>query len=416
MFSWRVHFVAGLLLCGVAACSNSASRPGALPVITNQTRHAVDTATGLPGDTATGLPGDTATGLPGDTATGLPGDTATGLPGAQFACSPASAPAQARCTMAINITIAPLSNPNALPTVIPGFQPRDLVSAYDFPTGGGGKTVAIVAAFDDPAAESDLAVYRSTFGLPGCTSLGGCFRKVNQAGVSGNYPVSNAGWTSEISLDLDMVSAVCPNCSVVLVEANSANMDDLGAAVDTAAASGAIAVSNSYYAPEWSDELSEEGHYHHPGIAITASSGDTPYPGYPAASKYIMAVGGTTLSRSGNAWNEQPWRYSGRGCSKYIAKPDWQHGWCRSTRQTVDVAADADPSTGVAVYDTVAGGWIVAGGTSVGAPLLAGAYALAGNGAAVSFSYAHAAAFHDILPIGYDLWSGLGSPYGVTGL
>jgi subtilase family serine protease len=375
-------------------------------------------ATGLPGGTgATGLPGGTgATGLPGGTgATGLPGGTgATGLPGALLACSPVTLPGQGACTIAININIPPLSDLGTPSSLLPGLHPSDLQNAYRLPSAQSGGRVAIVDAYDDPLAETDLAIYRAAYGLPECTTSNGCFRKVNQHGGAGSYPAANGAWGEEISLDLDVVSAACPKCSIVLVEANSAQIDDLGAAVDTAATMGAAAISNSYYAAEWSGESTEDVHYRHPGTAITVSSGDQSAPFYPAASQYVTAVGGTTLSGNAGAWHESPWAYSGQGCSAYVARPAWQRSVCKS-RATVDVAAVADPQTGVSMYDSLAGGWLVAGGTSIGAPLIASAYALSGNPAGPAYSYSHKDQFNDISASGFDLATGLGSPNGVGG-
>lgn len=368
-----------------------------------------------PAENATGLPGENATGLPGENATGLPGENATGLPGTQFSCAPVTANGQARCTLEINIDAGTLANPATPASLIPGLHPADLQAAYALPVQATGGTVAVVDAYDDPTAEADLATYRSAFGLAPCASAGGCFRKVDQRGGA-TYPAVNAGWANETALDLAMVSAACPGCRLVLVEADSDAMDDLGASVDTAVSLGASAVSNSYYASEWTSETNEDAHYHHPGVAMTVSSGDAPDPFYPAASRFVTAVGGTSLARSGGAWSETAWSMGGRGCSAYVARPDWQHRTNCSTRAAVDMAAVADPQTGVAVFSTTGGGWIVAGGTSVGAPLVAGAYGLAGNGAGPAYAYAHADAFRSIEGPGYGQATGLGSPQGLGGL
>lgn len=389
-----------VLICLLAACSGGGTMPPSPSSFARSSAHSADSPTGLPGDSATGLPGD----------------SATGLPGAQAACAPASASGVANCTIAIDLSVAPNPATNLPAALIPGYHPADLASAYDLPTANAGGTVAIVDAYDDPAAETDLGVYRAAFGLPPCTSVNGCFTKLNQSGTSGNYPPANASWSQEISLDLDMISAVCPHCSIVLVEANSASLDDLGAAVDTAAARHPLAISNSYYATEWSGETSEDVHYQHPGIAITASAGDAAAPFYPAASPYVTAVGGTTLELNGGARSEQPWAYGGQGCSAFESKPSWQSATSCTTRSTVDVAVDANPLTGVAIFDSSAGGWLEAGGTSVGAPLIAAAYALGGQAEGPSFSYAHASSFNAILTPGYTAATGLGSPDGIGGL
>ena len=295
--------------------------------------------------------------------------------------------------------------PLAGPPAGTGYGPADLRSAYQLPstTAGRGRTVAVVASFDDPNAAADLAVYRAAFGLPACTTASGCLRKVNQGGGT-KLPTPDAGWATEESLDLDMVSAACPLCRILLVEANDANDPSLAAAVDTAVRMGAVAVSNSYGDFESASQLRVlDSHYHHPGIAITAASGDQGYGvEFPAASPYVTAVGGTTLNRirGGRGWFETVWAGTGSGCSAFEPKPAWQHDGACSRRTVADVAVVADPATAVAVYDTYAsaGGWIGVGGTSVGAPLVAAMFALAqlpGQGA--SLPYARPGAFIDVV-------------------
>ena len=327
-----------------------------------------------------------------------------------------------------------------------GYGPADLRSAYNLPstTAGSGQTVAIVDAYNDPYAESDLGVYRSHFGLPACTTANGCFKKVNQSGGT-RYPTSNASWSEEISLDLDMVSAVCPNCHILLVEASSASYANLGTAVNEAARLGASVISNSYGGGESSSDASyDSAYYNHPGIVITASSGDSGYGvEYPAASQYVTAVGGTTLTPAANArgWTESAWGSAGSGCSAYDTQPSWQAGVANiasscSRRAEADVSADADPNTGVAVYDSYAyqgyKGWLVFGGTSVAAPIIASVYALAGNAQSVtygSFPYGSTASLNDVTSGsngscggsdlctaggGWDGPTGLGSPNGTA--
>ena len=265
-----------------------------------------------------------------------------------------------------------------------GLKPVDLQSAYGLSaSGGSGQTIAIVDAYDDGNAESDLAVYRSILNLPACTSASGCFTKIDQNGGT-NYPRGDAGWAEEISLDLDMASAICPNCKILLVEAKSNSLVNLGIAVNTAAGwPGVVAISNSYGANEFSSEASYETYYNHPGKAVTVSSGDNGYGvEFPAASRYVTAVGGTSLTGSVGNWSESAWSGAGSGCSAYIAKPSWQKDSGCSNRTVADVSAVADPNTGVAVYDTFRlhpGGWLVFGGTSVSSPIIASVYALANN-------------------------------------
>ena len=325
------------------------------------------------------------------------------------------------------------------PNVISGYYPSDLRSAYNLPssTAGSGQTVAIVDAYNDPNAESDLGVYRSQFGIPACTTANGCFKKVNQSGGT-SYPKNNGGWAQEISLDLDMVSAICPNCHILLVEASSASLTNLGASVNEAAKLGATEISNSYGGGESSSETSTQNtYYNHPGIAITASAGDSGYGvEFPAASSYVTAVGGTSLTKASNTrgWSETVWSGTGSGCSAYISKPSWQTDSKCSRRTVGDVSADADPNTGVAVYDSYAyqgyKGWLVFGGTSVASPIIASVYALAGNAKSVtygSYPYSHTSSLNDVTSgsngscggtylctgeVGYDGPTGLGTPNG----
>ena len=346
---------------------------------------------------------------------------------------PSSAPGEARCHSFVRVDGA--ANPLATsgPT---GLGPVDLASAYKLSsTGGAGQTIAIVDAYDDGNAESDLAVYRSTYGLPPCTTANGCFRKVDQNGGT-KYPRGDMGWAEEISLDLDMASAICPNCKILLVEASSNSFANLAAAVDRAALLGATVISNSYGGGEYSGEVSAESHFNHPGIAITVSSGDSGYGvQFPAASQYVTAVGGTTLTRASNTrgWNETVWSGAGSGCSAYITKPSWQTDGGCARRTVADVSAVADPNTGVSVYDTYRlhpGGWLVFGGTSVSAPIIASVYALAGNASSTtygSYPYSHATSLFDIISgsngscggsylctagTGFDGPTGLGTPNG----
>ncbi|MFI2207467.1 peptidase S8 [Streptomyces sp. NPDC020192] len=340
------------------------------------------------------------------------------------------------------------------PTTV-GHTPSDLRSAYKLGgTSGSGRTVAIVDAMDDPTAEADLAAYRSAYGLPSCTTANGCFRKVNQNGQASPLPSGDYGWAEEISLDLDMVSAACPGCHILLVEAKSANVPDLMRAEDTAATTpGVVSVSNSWGGSEDNTVTSLDSHFKHPGVAITASSGDSGYGvSWPASSPYVTAVGGTSLSKASNArgWTETAWSGAGSGCSAYEAKPSWQHDSGCAKRTVADVAAVADPNTGVAVYDTYnscggallcdtelqlglaqgADGWVEVGGTSVASPIIASVYALAGNTSQVvdgSYPYSHTSALNDVTSgsngscggtylctarPGYDGPTGLGTPNG----
>jgi hypothetical protein len=331
-----------------------------------------------------------------------------------------------------------------------GNGPSQIQSAYKLAgLHANGRTVGIVDAFDDPKAESDLAKYRAAYGLPPCTTANGCFRKVNQNGQTSPLPAVDYGWALEISLDLDAVSAACPDCHILLVEASSATTDALMIGVDTAVRLGAVAVSNSYGAAEDSSILAADAHLNHPGVAITASSGDSGYGvSWPASSRYVTAVGGTTLTKATNArgWTETVWSGAGSGCSAFEPKPAWQQDAGCARRTVADVSAVADPATGLGVYDTAnscgsssfcdflislgavqgADGWVQVGGTSLSSPVIASVYALAGNSVtAGSFPYSHTGSLFDVTSgsngscggsylctgkPGYDGPTGLGTP------
>jgi hypothetical protein len=333
-----------------------------------------------------------------------------------------------RTDLVAHAAISPAATPS-------GYGPPSIQSAYKLSTSAGsGVTVAIVDAYNDPNAESDLAVYRSQYSLSACTTANGCFSKVSQTGSSTSLPSNDSGWAGEISLDVDMVSAACPLCHILLVEANSANNTDLYTAENYAAAH-AKYVSNSWGGSEYSGQTSDDSFFNHPGVAITVSSGDSGNGAeYPATSRYVTAVGGTSLSTSSNSrgWTESAWSSAGSGCSAYDAKATWQTvtTGC-GTRGEADVSAVADPNTGLAVYQTYgASGWSVYGGTSASAPIIAAVYALAGTpGSAdypASYPYSHASNLFDVTSgsngscgapmctsgTGWDGPTGLGTPNG----
>lgn len=342
--------------------------------------------------------------------------------------------------------------PDAADAATPsGYGPSDLQAAYGLASAaaskGAGETIAIVDAYDDPNAAADLAKYRSNYGLPACTTANGCFKKVSQTGSTTSLPTADAGWAEEISLDLDMASATCPNCHILLVEAKTASMANLGTAVNEAVTLGAKYVSNSYGGSESSSDTSYDTKYfNHPGVAVTVSAGDEGYGAeYPAASRYVTSVGGTALTKSASTsrgWTESVWHTSstegtGSGCSAYDTKPTWQTDTGCSKRAIADVAAVADPATGVAVYDSygITAGWYTFGGTSASSPIIAGVYALGGTPSSGSypakFPYAKAgtAALNDVTSgsngscsgsylctagTGYDGPTGWGTPQGVS--
>ncbi len=336
----------------------------------------------------------------------------------------ASAPGTAACHAYVRTDLAPAATPS-------GYGPAQLRSAYNLTTSGSAsQTIAIVDAYDAPNAESDLATYRSQYGLPACTTANGCFRKVDQNGGT-KYPHRNTGWAEEISLDLDMVSAICPNCHILLVEAKSNSFANLGAAENRAATMGASVISNSWGGSDAADST-YGSYFNHPGIAITVSSGDNGYGvEYPASSHYVTAVGGTHLTSGGGSrgWTETAWSGAGSGCSTLNAALSGQAsvGTGCSGRAVADVSAVADPNTGVAVVYN--GRWYVFGGTSVAAPIIAGVYGLAGNASSIdnNYPYAHANSLYDVTSgsngtcptsqwcnarVGWDGPTGLGTPNG----
>jgi hypothetical protein len=361
---------------------------------------------------------------------------AAAKPDYRAACPPA-APGYAACLALIRTDVAPLARSNvSADAPPPGYSPAQLRSAYNLPDpssgNGTGLTVAVVDASDLPTAAADLAAYRSQFGLGACTTANGCFTKVDEHGGT-NYPAADPGWAEEIALDIEMVSAICPNCHILLVEADSTSVEDLGIGVNTAVSRGAVAVSNSYGGPEFGGEtFYDSTYFNHPGVAITASSGDSGFGvQFPASSGHVVSVGGTSLTTavSPRGWAETAWTGAGSGCSTGESKPSWQTDSGCAGRTIADVSAIGDPNTGVAMYR---GGWIVAGGTSVGSPIIASVYALAGTPTAGtypgSYLYAQTGFINDVTSgsngscggtylctagPGYDGPTGLGTPAGL---
>jgi N-acetylneuraminic acid mutarotase len=335
--------------------------------------------------------------------------------------------------------------------------PAQIQSAYDLPSAsaGSGQTVAIVDAYGDSTAESDLAAFRSYYGLPACTTANGCFTKVAQDG-STNYPGDAGSWALETSLDLDAVSSACPNCHILLVEADDNSFQNLAAAEDEAVSLGAKFISNSYGGCEYSGDTELDQYYNHPGVVIDFASGDYGYdntqagcdtPNYPASSPYVTSVGGTTLTQdpsSPRGWDETAWVDTGSGCSTVEPQPAYQQNiasitsTCPDNRATNDISADADPNSGLAVYDTDdETGWLQVGGTSLSTPLVTAMYALAGTPAPgtypVTYPYADPHQSADLNDIttgsngscstdlcnagpGWDGPTGLGTPHGVAAL
>ncbi len=365
--------------------------------------------------------------------------SAAAMAGSKPVCPGPASAGDARC----HAHVVTDARGNAAAASLPlGYGPVQFRTAYNLPstTAGSGQTIAIVDAFNDPNIETDLTLYSTVFGLPQCTTANGCFKKVNQTGGT-SYPKTDAGWALEISLDVEIAHALCPNCKILLVEATSNSFSNLLIAEDYARTHANI-VSNSWGGSEFSSETTStyDGHFNHPGKPITFSSGDSGFGvDYPAASQYVTAVGGTTLklTSTNTRSSETVWSGTGSGCSKYEPKPSWQKDTGCIRRTVVDVAADASPSTGAAVYDTIplngSSGWFKVGGTSLSSPIIAAVYALAGNGASTidgSYPYSHLSGLFDVTSgsnaascsptylctarTGYDGPTGNGTPKGIS--
>ncbi len=381
-------------------------------------------------------------------ALGAASASASSAPTARSACD-TPRPGHASCDALVRIGSGgtAIAQPFASATAPSGYAPADLQKAYALtPAIAHSGTVALVDAFDDPHAEHDLGVYRAKFGLPACTTANGCFKKINQNGAAAPLPTAAADWGLEISLDIEMVSAICPHCHIVLVEANDDSFLNLARAAKKAASFSHV-VSNSYGGDDGAGAGAFASYYDTPGVQQVASSGDYDFngnpnagPQVPAVFKTVTAVGGTALNRAANArgftetvWSSGGGAGSGSGCSVSIAKPSWQHDKSCTMRMVADVAAVADPSTGVAVYDSFGyNGWLVVGGTSASSPIVASVYALAGNAASIpnnaSHVYANATHLFDVTSgsngvcagsyectakPGYDGPTGLGTPNGI---
>jgi subtilase family serine protease len=332
-----------------------------------------------------------------------------------------------------NNAVGPLAAPSPV-----GLSPATIKSAYNFSTSltaGSGKTIAIVDAFNDPTAESDLGVFSSQYGLPACTTANGCFKKVNQTGGT-SLPPTDAGWALEISLDIQWAHAIAPGAKILLVEATSASFANLLAAEDYAKTH-AQYVSNSWGASEFSGESSFDSHFSQAGVSFFVSAGDAGLPAeYPSSSPNVISVGGTTLTfnSSGQLTSETGWSDGGGGCSRFergnasqLAFSGYSQAGCRSSRRaTPDVSLDADPASGVSVFDSTPfqgqSGWFQVGGTSASSPMWAARSAVAGATVNASFVYGSSITYRDITVgnngapcrVGFDLCSGRGSWIGQT--
>jgi subtilase family serine protease len=313
-----------------------------------------------------------------------------------------------------------------------GLSPATIKSVYNLPTSltaGTGETIAIVDAYNDPTAEADLATFSSQFGLPACTTANGCFKKVNQTGGT-HYPKTNAGWALEISLDIQWAHAIAPGAKILLVEARTSSFTNLLTAEDYAKTH-AQYVSNSWGGSEFSGESSYDSHFVQSGVSFFVASGDAGTPAeYPSASPKVISVGGTTLqlTSAGAFQSETGWSDSGGGCSLYENATAAQRGLstfaqagCGTRRGTPDVSLDADPASGVSVYDSTRyqgqSGWFQVGGTSASCPMWAARSADQGVVVNSAYVYGSSITFRDITSgnngaparAGYDLVTGRGS-------
>ncbi len=349
-------------------------------------------------------------------------------PGFERVCPGPAGPDTARCHA--------IAKPQAS-TSPTGLSPATIESVYGFSTSltaGGGKTIGIVDAYDDPNAENDLNVFSQQYGLPACTTANGCFKKVNQTGGT-KYPRTNSGWALEISLDIEWAHAIAPGAKILLVEASSNSFTNLLAAEDYAKAHASY-VSNSWGGSEFSGETSYDSHFVQSGVSFFVSAGDSGLPAeYPSASPNVISVGGTTLTFNpdGSVASETGWSSGGGGCSAYETANSAQSSFsqygqvnCAGKRATPDVSLDADPASGVSVYDSVKyqgqSGWFVVGGTSASSPMWAARSAVAGTLVNSAYVYGSNITYRDITVgnngapclVGYDLCTGRGSWTGTT--
>lgn len=346
------------------------------------------------------------------------------------ACSVQVAPGQATCLAVVMTGPDGKITPSVQPLAT-AFTPRDIQRAYHLSgLKSGGSTVAIVDAYGYPNLASDLAKFRSKYNLPRCTKASGCLKVLDEYGGT-NYPRYDSGWALEQALDVDAVSATCPDCKILVVQGRQPSFADLERAENTAAKQrGVVAISNSYSGGNQGNQPA----YDHPGIAITAATGDSGYaPGaYPASDTHVIAVGGTSVFRdsSNRGYHETVWSGAGSGCGGN-PKPRWQRGahtTC-STKGSADVSAAADPSYGgLSIYF---GGFQQVGGTSESSPIIAAVYALSGRTSKhpARFPYNDTNKLYDItsgsnggcgVPVctarrGWDGPTGVGTPNGVAG-
>ena len=310
-----------------------------------------------------------------------------------------------------------------------GLSPTTVKGAYNFPTSmtaGAGQTIAVVDAYDDPTAESDLNVFSKQYSLPACTTANGCFTKVDQRGGR-RYPRVDSGWALEVSLDIQWAHAIAPGAKILLVEADSPSFTNLLTAEDYASGH-ARYVSNSWGGSEFSGESSYDSHFAKPGVSYFVSAGDAGLPAeYPSSSPNVISVGGTKLTFT-PTFAETGWSDGGGGCSLYEPATAAQQSFsgysavaCAGKRATPDLSLDADPASGVSVYDSTKSqgrsGWFAVGGTSASSPMIAARAAVAGTTLDATAVYGNTITFRDITAgnngaaclVGFDLCTGRGS-------
>lgn len=396
----RVFALTGI--AALTACQGSSMGSGALPAgPAAPVQQLPADQSGAPAETPAGVASQALQSPSGELAVAGDGEIPlTSANAVRRVCPPAHQPGEKTCFALerVDLRAADVS-PNATHQ---GYGPSDLQSAYGI-AGGKSSLVAIVDAYGYPRASADLASYRSYYKLPACTTGNGCLKIRNQTGGT-KLPRSDPNWDAEQALDLDMVSAMCPHCKILLVQANSSSGNDLYTAVAEAAKLGAAVISNSYGGSEYKGcggpgEPSDPA-FSSPGHVYVASAGDLGGglancggPQQPCSLATVVCVGGTHLVRARNArgWKESVWNElsnyacggscgaTGSGCSIVVKKPSWQNDSGCRMRSEADVSAEASVITPVAVYY---GGWTAFGGTSVSAPLVAGIFGRAGNGRA----------------------------------
>lgn len=324
------------------------------------------------------------------------------------------------------------------------YSPADLASLYRIPAGlTTDATVAIVDVGSDPNTAAQMSYYRSYFGLPPCSRASGCLREVAQDGSS-TLPPTDSGWVTEIALDVQAVSAICPTCHILLVDARSARSTDLGAAVQTAVRLGASYVSMSFGAPDGTQNATlNVKYYNAAGVTYVAAAGDSGYAGgtmFPSSAGNVVAAGGTSAQLVSGHWQQSAWAGTNSGCSSVgllgsitgLVQSLLSGSSCPDGRAVTDLSALADADTGILFY--VGGGWYSGGGTSLAAPILTALYALAGNHTDPLAIYQNATAvptaFVDITSgrngtcstalcvagSGWDGPTGIGTPAGLAGL